>query len=103
MAKVFSSTRIVAAEIVAEEGIEMDRHAEKVMKAVRLEAMSHRLTGAYMAGLSIKTVGRRKDRIVVAEGEGAVPIEFGYTTKSGSRVQGQFILRNAYNSLKRIV
>jgi hypothetical protein len=78
MAKVFSSTRIVAAEEVAK-------------------------NGAYMAGLSIKTVGRRKDRIVVAEGEGAVPIEFGYTTKSGSRVQGQFILRNAYNSLKRIV
>lgn len=66
-------------------------------KAVAL-AGGHTDTGAYVSSLTVKTVPGKKgvrDRLIIADDPASTPIEFGHLTKSGTWVEGQYILTRA--------
>jgi hypothetical protein len=105
VATVYASTTVVVAEIAGGLPI-MDRTANRILALAKAKARGHRLTGAYLAGLHVETVGRGKDRLVVAEDPGAIPIEFGYMriVRRGRRVTavhypGLRIMRDTYGSV----
>jgi hypothetical protein len=101
MAQVFASVYVTAAELAGESS-KMDYHAGRVLKAARREAAQAKDTGAFLRSLHIEVVGRRKDRIIVAEGEGVFPIEYGYVTTTGKVVPGLGIMRKALYSVKSV-
>lgn len=91
--------------IIAGRTHEMDAGARRVLTAVRAVAARHKLTGAYMSKLSIVEArglsgnGRRvTDRLVVADDEGSISIEYGHIQRvKGARrvkfIPGQHIMR----------
>lgn len=107
MAQVYASVTEEAAHIAG--GMpEMDRTANRVLLAAKASAARHRQTGHYMSKLGIESAGNGKDRLVVADDEAAVPIEFGglRITKRGRRVTAQripglHIMGEAYKALPR--
>lgn len=113
MAQVYVSTRIVVADIVGESNA-LDKVADDILLRAKKNAAQHRLTGDYMDHLHVEVAGRGKDRLVVADGEGAIPIEFGHVIykKSGGRrvstggyvvkrVPGLNIMRDTYAEIPR--
>jgi hypothetical protein len=105
MAVVFRRAYIHAAE-VAGNSAEMDATARMVLRKMKAAAAKHRLTGETLRSIHIETSGNGKDRLVVADGEGVVPIEFGYARMikvAGSVVikymPGLKIFRNAFDSI----
>ena len=113
MAQVYVSTRIVVADIVGESNA-LDKVADSILLRAKKNAAQHRLTGDYMDHLHVEVAGRGKDRLVVADGEGAIPIEFGHVIykKSGGRrvstgglvvkrVPGLNIMRDTYAEIPR--
>lgn len=113
MAQVYVSTRIVVADIVGESNA-LDKVADEILIRAKKNAAKHRLTGDYMDHLHVEVAGRGKDRLVVADGEGAIPIEFGHIVykKSGGRrvttggtvvkrIPGLNIMRDTYAEIPR--
>lgn len=113
MAQVYVSTRIVVADIVGESNA-LDIVANKILIQAKKNAAAHRLTGDYMDHLHVEVAGRGKDRLVVADGEGSVPIEFGHIVykKTGGRrastngtvvkrIPGLHIMRDTYAEIPR--
>lgn len=113
MAQVYVSTRIVVADIVGESNA-LDEVADGILLKAKKNAAKHRLTGDYMDHLHVEVAGRGKDRLVVADGEGAIPIEFGHLIykKTGGRrastgglvvkrVPGLNIMRDTYAEIPR--
>lgn len=113
MAQVYVSTRIVVADLVGETNA-LDKVADDILLRAKKNAAQHRLTGDYMDHLHVEVAGRGKDRLVVADGEGAIPIEFGHIVykKSGGRrvstggyvvkrVPGLNIMRDTYAEIPR--
>jgi hypothetical protein len=100
---------IMAAEIVGKDRV-MDQTANMVLKLARVNAIKHRLTGNYLSKLSVIDAGNGKDRLVVADDEAAVPIEFGHVRiKRGpgrrvraTFVQGTRIMRDAFAAVPRV-
>lgn len=105
MAQVYVGTRIETA-VIAGKSAEMDRFANNILDKVRASAARHRDTGEYMRGLKVETAGKGKDRLVVAESEGVVPIEFGGIIRRSDGsvriVKPLRIMRDAYAAVKRI-
>lgn len=108
MAQVYANTRIVVAEIAGGLPI-MDQTANRILMTAKRKAADHRLTGAYMDGLHVEVAGKGKDRLVVAEGEGVIPIEFGGIVKqrkgkdiSPYVIKPLRIMRDAYAAVKRV-
>ncbi len=113
MAQVYVSTRIVVADIVGESNA-LDIVAHDILLRAKKNAAQHRLTGDYMDHLHVEVAGRGKDRLVVADGEGAIPIEFGHIVykKNGGRrvttggtvvkrIPGLNIMRDTYAEIPR--
>ena len=113
MAQVYRSAYITAAEIAGDSSV-MDEIANEILLKAKKNAAQHRLTGDYMDHLHVEVAGRGKDRLVVADGEGAIPIEFGHVIykKSGGRrvstggyvvkrVPGLNIMRDTYAEIPR--
>lgn len=110
MAYVNSDARVVAAIIVGQSNA-LDVAAADVLKSVRGVAASHRLTGNYVSKLSIiKAPGRAgtgrlvQDRLIVADDEAVLPIEFGYIRRIGKRrvqfVPGLHIMRKGLDRVR---
>lgn len=87
---------------------EMDHAANRGLRAVRSVAAAHRLTGTYIAKTFVATVpsvlpskvGPIDDRLIVADDDAAVSIEYGhlYRFKNARRVRyvpGQHIMGRA--------
>lgn len=94
MAYVNRDARLVAAIIVGKSDV-LDRGAGRVLRSVRSVAAQHHLTGNYQSKLSVLNVPGRigvgklvRDRLIVADDEAAVPIEFGHIVRvSKTRVK----------------
>jgi hypothetical protein len=86
MVGVYVNERVrVDAAIIAGRSSEMDRAADRTLRAVKSVAASHRLTGAYINGLVIATVpgeqgtGRQvSDRVVSSTDPATLSIEYGH-------------------------
>jgi len=92
---------------MAGEDPEMDRVARLVLFTVKGRALAHRLTGAYHAQLSAKSVPGKKgvrDRMVIAGDKAAYSIEWGHWSPrkgepGATWVPGQHIMGGAVFSL----
>lgn len=110
MAKVFDNVYEAAADVAGPKPI-FDHTAAQVLRAVKREAASHRLTGHYMNSLGVTVAGDGKDRVVYTTDPGAIPIEFGWVpirrvkgarrVQTAERVPGLAIFRKAYWSIPR--
>ena len=96
------------AAVIAGPSKQMDHAAQRGLTAVRNVAAAHRLTGNYLSKLSVVTapsekpskVGTVQDRLIVADDEAAVSIEYGHMIryKNARRVRyvpGQHIMGRA--------
>lgn len=110
MAYVTPNARVIAAIIVGQSNA-LDIAAGEVLRSVRGVAASHRLTGNYSSKLSIiKAPGQSgtgrlvQDRLVVADDEAVLPIEFGYIRRLGNRrvqyVPGLHIMRKGLDRVR---
>jgi hypothetical protein len=90
---------------------EMDVVAKKLYTLALRKAVTHRLTGNYIANLKIKNVPGKKgvrDRMVIAGDKAAMSIEYGHAVRQGKAghnesnfkwVPGQYILTGAIASI----
>lgn len=110
MATVYAHVPVTVARMVGNDPI-MDRVAAKLHSLAMARAIQHRLTGAYMAQLSVRNVPGKKgvrDRLVIAGDKAAISIEYGHAQRVAGEgdnsanfrwVPGQYILTGAINSI----
>lgn len=75
----------------------MDQVAQSIEARWRAESITvGKRSGDYESSIHVEKKIRRGgvlDRLVVADDEGAIPIEFGHVTHKGTIVQGQHLAR----------
>lgn len=111
MAEVFKNVGNQVARMAGDSS-EMDVAAHKLLALAKARAVKHRLTGAYMARLSVENVAGKKgvrDRLVVAGDKAAMSIEYGHAQRTNNQdpsksdfrwVPGQYILTGAINEIE---
>lgn len=111
MAEVFKNVPNQVARMAGNSS-EMDVAAHKLLGIAKARAAKHRLTGAYLAKLSVENVAGKKgvrDRLVVAGDKAAMSIEYGHAQRTGNDdpskadfkwIPGQYILTGAINEIE---
>ena len=83
-----------------------DIAAARVLARVEANAAPHIDSGDYVGSIRVRTVRARsgrgiKDRLVYADDNAIIPIEFGHVAPNGEWVEGQFIMIDAYDSFPK--